>query len=280
MFKILKNQNATSTDLAETYIRAVELGEKLTAEKGEIHKKLMELQVAASFDAKPDKKLLSLKTQMDALIIQLDACRFGQQQLKTRIGEALQKEAQDRLEEIEKELSNVSTEEKELRRLFLSTAAKAAILQERIKGRSLLSDSQGRVTAGIPSLKVELHLLDGSDGAFYSQEVKRFRQESPAQSFSQTITGRRDILVQERGKLEKSLQGEPVEEAERLLTRLIPPPPSEPAEVASSQPKSHPAYRSKPFEKDYDKIGPVDYGEGESLPYKGINEVLRDRANS
>lgn len=267
MFKILKDQKATSKDLAETYVQATALEEALSTEKMEIHQKLMELQVD-SFDRKPSRELLSVKTEMDALIIRLEACRFGQEQIKSRLGKVLQKEAALRLERIKEELASLSSEEKEIQEAFLSAAAKAAVLKEQIKGRSLLSDSRGYVTAGVPSLKVELHLLDGSDGAFYSQEVKRFRQES-AQDFSQTIRGQRDDLIQERGKLERLLSGDPIKNAEELLNKLIP---------SKPEPETEPEGRkTTTFIKDYDKIGGVDYGLGQELPFKSVDEILRAR---
>jgi len=95
MFSILKNRNATSTELAETYIQAKKLAEDLSTEKSEIHQKLMELQVD-SFDKKPSRELQSLKVKMDNLNIRIEGCKFGREQLKNRLGEVLQKEAKQR----------------------------------------------------------------------------------------------------------------------------------------------------------------------------------------
>ena len=271
MFKILENPEATSTQLRETYIEAEKLVKALSIEKEREYKALMVAQVEC-FSAKPTKEFLTAKKKLDDISTRIEGCKFGQEQIKARLGEVLQKEARQRLEEIEGELDSLAIEERKFQEAFLSMAAEAVVLKEKIKGRSLLSDSQGAVTAGIPSLKVELHLLDSRDGAFYSQEVKRFRQEIGAQNFSETIRGRRDNLVQESDRLERRLSGDPQEAAEELLNRLIPSPAPEPDEPESRKTSS--------FVRDYGKIGGPDYEEGPSLPYRGVGEILAERANS
>jgi len=254
MFKILQNPKATSTQLRETYIEAEKFVKALSIEKEREYKALMVAQVEC-FSAKPTKEFLTAKKKLDDISTRIEGCKFGQEQIKARLGEVLQKEAERRLREIEGELDSLAIEERKFQEAFLSMAAEAVVLKEKIKGRSLLSDSQGAVTAGIPSLKVELHLLDSRDGAFYSQEVKRFRQEIGAQNFSETIWGRRDNLVQEREKLEKILASDPQEAAQDLLDKLcLPRQEPEPQAPPDEKPKTHPAYPSKAFERDYDKI--------------------------
>ena len=270
MFKILKNMEASSGELAEAYANTLKIEGKLESERAEAKHEMLSLQVEAF--GKQNKKLQAVKAKMDDLGLRIEALHYGQQELKTRIADRLQVEARQRLEEIEGELDSLAIEERKFQEAFLSMAAEAVVLKEKIKGRSLLSDSQGAVTAGIPSLKVELHLLDSRDGAFYSQEVKRFRQEIGAQNFSETIWGRRDNLVQESDRLERRLSGDPQEAAEELLNRLIPSPAPEPDE-----PKSR---KTSEFTIDYDKIGGPDYEEGPSLPYRGVSEIISERANS
>lgn len=274
MFEILKDSNASVEDLTAAYTQAMTFEKKLEGEKAEAHRALMiEQRDCLDPGTKPSKKLTAAKERLENISSKIEAVQFGMEELKARIADRLQVESQERLKQIAKELSAVSSEEERLQKEFLSLAAGAVVIQEKIKGQSLLSDSRGYVTAGIPSLKVELHLLDGSDGTFYSQEVKRFRQESGAQSFSETITGRRDDFVQEQAKLEKMLSADPAEEVERLLDKLDPPAPT--PEPTEPEPR-----KTSEFTIDYDRIGAPDYGEGERLPYKGINEVLHDRANS
>ncbi|MCK4425155.1 MAG: hypothetical protein KAV69_00285 [Deltaproteobacteria bacterium] len=272
MFEILKDSEASVESLSRAYVEAMTFEKKLEGEKAEAHRALMiEQRDYLDPGTKPSKKLIAAKDRWQDTCNKIEAVPYGKGELKARIADRLGVDAKQRLEQITKELAAVSSEEKELREAFLSMAAKAAVLKEQIKGRSLLSDSQGRVTSGVPSLKVELHLLDGADGAFYARQIERFRQES-GQDFSETIRGRRDTLVLERAELKESLQSNPAEEAQRLLDKLIPPPTPEPAEPESR--------KTSEFTIDYDKIGGPDYGEGEPLPYKGINEVLHDRANS
>jgi hypothetical protein len=267
MFEILKDQNANSTELAETYVQAKKLEEDLSTEKLEIHQKLMELQVA-SFNAKPDKKLLSLKTEMDALIIRLDACRFGREQLKTRIADRLKVEARGRLEVIDQELSSLSSEEKELNQKYLDSAARTAVIRESIRGQALSHDTRGNYQTSIPNLEIKLHLMDLEDGKFYSERVEYYRTKSGPQTFSDSVRGRQSDLSQERDRLEKSLQSEPLKNAEELLSKLIPPKP-EPEPAVEGR-------KTQTFFKDYSNLAP-DYEEGQELPFKGVGEVLHDR---
>lgn len=269
MFSILKNPEAASKDLAEVYVGAERLEETLSGEKSEAYEALMAAQIECFDNEKPTREFLSAQKRLETINTKIEGCKFGREQLKNRLGERLQVEIKQRLEQITKELASLSSEEKEIQEAFLSTAAKAAVLKEQIKGRSLLSDSQGFVTAGVPSLKVEIHLLDGIDGAFYSERIKHYRKELQVGDFSRSITGRRDDLVQERGKLERSLQSDPLKSAEELLNRLIPPPAPEPAATE--------ARKTQTFIQDYDRIGPVDYGTGRELPYRGVGEIVAER---
>ena len=199
--------------------------------------------------AKPTKEFVSAKKKLDDISTRIEGCEFGRQQLKARIADRLGLEAKQRLEQIEEELATISDKEKELNQKYLDSAARTAVIRESIRGLTLSHDTRGNYQTSTPSLKVELHLMDLKDGEIYSDRVEHYRREMQVGSFGGTIRGRQDDLTQERNRLERSLQSDPLANAEELLNRLNPPAP-EPAVVAESS-KSHPVYESKVFERDY-----------------------------
>ena len=86
MFKILKDQNATSTELAEAYVGAKKLEEDLSTEREKAYEALMAAQVEC-FSAKPTKEFASAKKNLDDISTRIEGCRFGQVQIKDRLGE-------------------------------------------------------------------------------------------------------------------------------------------------------------------------------------------------
>jgi len=276
MFSILKNPEATSEELAKTYGQSAMLQETLESEKMKIHEKLMELQVEA-FGKKQSKKIQSVKEEMDNINIRIEGCKFGQQQIKNRIAERLHVEAKQRLEEIEQELSEISGEKRQINQEFLNFAAKAAVLREKLKGITLTHDCKGNYQPCVPSLEVRISLMDQNDGEFYSKCVEHYRREIGVGDFSQTLRGRESILSDERERLEKLLQSGPEGAAQDLLDKLCPPRQEPEPQAPPDEPESR---KTSEFTIDYDKIGGPDYEEGPALPYRGVGEILAERAKS
>ena len=271
MFSILKNRNASVRDLTAAYTQAMKFEEKLRTEQTQAKRDLVSLQLEC-LEKKPSKDFLSAKDRLDNISSKIEAVQFGREELRARIADRLGVEARERLEIIEQELKSLAAKEEELNQKFLDSAARTAVLKEQIKGQALSHDSRGNYQVTTPSLEVKLHLMDMGDGKIYSERIEYYRKESPAQSFSDSVRGKQSGLTEERMKLEKMLATAPAEEAQRLLNKLIPPPAPEPAEPESR--------KTSEFTVDYDKIGGPDYGDGENLPYRGVGEILHDRANS
>ncbi len=158
------------------------------------------------------------------------------------------------MEEIEQELSEISGEKRRIKQEFLNSAAKAAVLREKLKGITLTHDCKGNYQPCVPSLEVKINLMDQNDGKFYSKCVEHYREEIGVKSFSETIAGKESVLSDEREKLEKLLQSDPEEAAQDLLNRLCPQKQTTEKPAADEKPKTHPAYPTKAFERDYDKI--------------------------
>jgi len=254
MFKILENPEASSEELAEAYANALKFEEKLEAEKVEAKNEMLSLQIGC-LEGKPTKEFLKAKNKLDGISGKLEAIQFGRQELKARIADRIRLEGRQRLEEIEQELSEISCEKRRINQEFLNFAAKAAVLREKLKGITLTHDCKGNYQPCVPSLEVKINLMDQNDGGFYSKCVEHYRKEIGVKSFSATIAGKESILFDEREKLEKLLQTDPEGAAQDLLNRLCPQkrqPAEEPAE--NEKPKTHPAYPSKAFERDYSKI--------------------------
>ena len=270
MFSILRNPEATSTELAQAYVKAMTFEETLRTEQTQAKKDLVSAQLEC-LEKKPSKDFLSAKDRLENISSKIDAVQFGRKEIKARIAGRLQVESQERLKIIDQELESLSSEEKTLNQKYLDSAARTAVIRESIRGQALSHDSRGNYQATTPSLEIRLHLMDLKDGKIYSDRVEHYRKELQVGDFSRSIRGRESGLVEERTELE-GLQGNPAEKVQKLLNKLNPPPTPEPAEPESR--------KTSEFTIDYDKVGPVDYGEGEPLPYKGINEVLHDRANS
>ena len=257
MFKILQNPKATSTQLRETYIEAEKFVKALSIEKEREYKALMVAQVEC-FSAKPTKEFLTAKKKLDDISTRIEGCRFGQEQIKARLGEVLQKEAKQRLGEIEQELSEISCEKRRINQEFLNSAAKAAVLREKLKGITLTHDCKGNYQPCVPSLEVKINLMDQSDAQIFLKCVEHYRSELTVGDFSQTLRGRESFLADEREKLEKLLQTDPEGAAQDLLNRLCPQKQTIEKPAENEKPKTHPAYPSKPFERDYDRIS-VEY---------------------
>ena len=276
MFSILKNPEASSEELAEAYANALKFEEKLEAEKVEAKNEMLSLQIGC-LEGKPTKEFLKAKNKLDGISGKLEAVQFGREQLKTRIGERLRVEAQERLEEIEQELSEISGEKRQINQEFLNFAAKAAVLREKLKGITLTHDCKGNYQPCVPSLEVRISLMDQNDGEFYSKCVEHYRREIGVGDFSQTLRGRESILSDERERLEKLLQSGPEGAAQDLLDKLCPPRQEPEPQAPPDEPESR---KTSEFTIDYDKIGGPDYEEGPALPYRGVGEILAERAKS
>jgi len=254
MFKILENMQASSEELAKTYVQAMAFEKKFEAERVEAKNEMLSLQIGC-LEGKPTREFLKAKDKLDGISGKLEAVQFGRQEIRARIANRLQVEARQRFEEIEQELSEISGEKQRINQEFLNLAAKAAVLREKLKGITLTHDCKGNYQPCVPSLEVKINLMDQSDAQIFLKCVEHYRSELTVGDFSQTLRGRESFLADEREKLEKLLQSDPEEAAQDLLNRLCPQkrqPAEEPAE--NEKPKTHPAYPSKAFERDYSKI--------------------------
>jgi hypothetical protein len=267
MFKILKNPEATSTELADVYVGAERLEETLAGEKSKVYEALMAAQIECFDNEKPTREFLSAQKRLETINTKIEGCRFGRRQIKNRLGERLQVESQERLEVIGKELDAVTAEEKTLKGQYLDACALAALTQEQIRGAE--TSYNGSVLVRLtPDPKFNFQLLSGEEQVYYSTKVEEIRQESGTQDFSGTIAGRRSSLVEEQGRIERLLESDPLANAEELLSRLIP---------SKPEPTPEPEVRkTQTFFKDYSNLAP-DYEEGQELPFKGVGEVLHDR---
>lgn len=274
MFEILKDSEANVKDLTAAYLQAMKFEEILKTEQTEVKKDLVSSQLDC-LQKKPSKVFLSAKEQLGNISTKIEAVRFGREELKTKIADRLGVEAKQRLEQIKEELELVASEEKELQASFLSMAAKAAVLRESIQGQALSHDTRGNYQVTTPSLEVKLHLMDLEDGKIYSDRVEHYRKELQVGSFGGTIRGRRDDLVGERDQLERLLSGDPLQNAQGLLDKLIPP--ASEAEKMAEPPKSHPSYESKAFVRDYGNGQGPDYEDGPPLPYRSVGEIVAER---
>ena len=253
MFKILENPEASSEELAEAYANALKFEEKLEAEKVEAKNEMLSLQISC-LEGEPSKKFLKAKDKLDAISGKVEAIQFGRQELKARIADRIRLEGRQRLEEIEQELSEISCEKRRINQEFLNFAARAAVLREKLKGISLSHDCKGNYQPCVPSLEVKINLMDQSDAQIFLKCVEHYRSELTVGDFSQTLRGRESFLADEREKLEKLLQSDPEEAAQDLLNRLCPQKQTIEKPAENEKPKTHPAYPSKPFERDYDRI--------------------------
>ncbi len=241
--------NMTIDDLIVEYHRSCEQIAKSEQEHAEIKEHLNSLILS---DA-PKKERIAARTVLLELTEQIDALCELKKRIRSHLVQAIPIDAQERIDSVHQDLSALREKEQEPREKFIELVAKAIVLRESYKGRTIKIGRRGAAEPDrFPSLEFKPHNeLKGEELSRFADMVEIFRQEL-AES-GPTIAERRAELEDELRRLEKVIQSDPDEFVTQLLGEK-----EKPADPADQEPRHHatvrplkpkpvPEYRERPI---------------------------------
>jgi len=206
-------------DLVKSYHDTADRLREIQGKAAEAKRVLLGLlQQEADEKNVPEETLQQAKSEYDHLNLKTEAFQDRLDSLRNDIAAWVPESARQGLEAIQKDFEAPRKEKETLNREFLATAAKAAVLRERITGPALLNTGRDH-KAMIPSLKVDIGRMSQEDSVYYIEQIEKARRENGAEAFQETCEGRWHALQREKERLEGILSN-PETEVSRLLGPL------------------------------------------------------------
>lgn len=243
-FKILGKKAATVDELAGAFAEIEAMKTDFEGQLSSSYGELLRWQQKAMAGAKGGSKALeTAKETYRDVELQIAACTDALQQIRQRIVDAMPAHLQQRRADLEEQHRELSNQQDQLRREWLSVCAQAAVLAEKLRGQNFVHLRSGEMREGIPEPGLQFPALAHDEQLLYIEQIRKARETN---ADGGNFRAEMDQVSKELDRLERA---EAETEAARLIDSYRP---AEPAPESLEHPPTgrpqHPVHVI-----DYDK---------------------------